>query len=325
MPAPNDLPTLADIVAARERILGRVHRTPLATATSIGVMASPPVILYLKEEQRQKTGSFKARGALNRLANFTEAERARGLVTVSAGNHAAAVSWAAAAEGLAATVVMRKAAAPNKVEATRAYGATVDLFGENNVEAFDHVYELERERGLTFVPPFDDPYIIAGTGTVGLEVIDDLSAPDVVIVPVGGGGLISGVAPAIKERSPSTRVIGVEPESAQAMTEALRKGEPVSITEMNTIADGLAAPFAGKLNLLAVQRYVDGIVLVSDDEIRHAMRVLLERAKIMTEPAGAAAVAALLAGRVGQREGDRVVAVVSGANIDVPRLLSLLG
>jgi threonine dehydratase len=317
------LPTLEDVAAARERIAGRVHRTPLSTVSSLNGFTDPPARLYIKEEQRQKTGSFKARGALNRIATFAPGLRERGLVTVSAGNHAAAVSWAATAEGLQATVVMRKGAAANKVAATRLYGATVDLFGDDHVQAFDHAHDLERDRGLTFVPPYDDPMIIAGTGTVAAEILEDLSDPDIVIVPVGGGGLISGIALTTKLRSPHTRVIGVEPQGAQTVTAALAAGEPVTISGA-TIADGLAAPFTGKLNLAAVQQYVDEVILVSDEEIRAGMRMLLERAKALAEPAGAAGLAALLAGKI-PVAGKTVVVVISGGNVDVARLPELLG
>lgn len=318
------LPSLTDVRAAQGRIAGRVHRTPLSSARTLGDLCAPPVELYLKEEQRQKTGSFKVRGVLNRLATFSDEQRARGFVTVSAGNHAAAVSWAAAAEGLPATVFMRAGAAANKVAATRAYGAVVDLAAEDNTQAFERAHAAERERGLTFVHPFDDPMVIAGAGTAGLEILEDLPEPDVVVVPVGGGGLISGVALAIKEARPATRVFGVEPVGAQTVTRALAEGRPVNPGAMETIADGLAAPFAGALNLAAVQRYVDAIILVTDDELRAAMRLLLERAKLLAEPAGAAAVAALLAGRIPDVAGRRVVAFVSGGNVDIARLPELL-
>ena len=318
-------PTLDDVAAARARTAGRVHRTPLSTAHTIGALLDPPVDLYLKEEQRQKTGSFKVRGALNRIATFSDEQRARGLVTVSAGNHAQAVSWAAAAERLSVTVVMRSAAVASKVAATRSYGATVDLSSEDNFQAFALARELERERGLTFVPPFDDPMIVAGQGTLGAEVMDDLDAPDLIVVPVGGGGLISGVSLAIKERHPATRVVGVEPVGSQAVTLALAAGHPVNPETMDTIADGLAAPFTGELNLAMIQRYVDEVVLVTDDDLRQAMRLLLERSKLLAEPAGAAGLAALLAGKIATTAGQRVVVVVSGGNVDVARLATLLG
>jgi threonine dehydratase len=316
------LPTLEEVAAAQGRIAGRVHRTPLSTLHSLSGFVDPPVSLYIKEEQRQKTGSFKARGALNRIATLSPEQRERGLVTVSAGNHAAAVAWAATAEGAQATVVMRKGAATNKVAATRAYGATVDLFGDDHLQAFDHAHELERRRGFTFVPPYDDPMVIAGTGTVGAEILEDLPDPDVIIVPIGGGGLISGIALTTKLRSPQTRVIGVEPECAQTVTAALAAGAPVNVSG-STIADGLAAPFTGKLNLEAVQKYVDEIMLVTDDEIRAGMRLLLERAKALAEPAGAAGLAALLVGKI-PVAGKRVVVVISGGNVDVAKLPELL-
>jgi threonine dehydratase len=317
-------PTTNDVAAAQARIAGRVHRTPLSSATSLGALLDPPVQLFLKEEQRQKTGSFKARGVLNRLATMSEPERARGLVTVSAGNHAQAVAWAARAEGLAATVFMRKGAAANKVAASRGYGATVDLASEDHTVAFERAYALEREAGLTFIHPFDHPMTVAGTGTVGSEILEDLPEPDVVIVPIGGGGLISGVAMAIKERRPATRVIGVEPVGAQTVTLALAAGQPVNPGTMHTIADGLAAPFVGVLNLAMIQRYVDEVVLVTDDDMRQAMRLLLERSKLLAEPSGAAGLAALLAGRVSGTAGKVVVVVVSGGNSDVAQLPALL-
>ena len=319
------LPSLDDVNQARERIAGRVHRTPLSTATSLGALLDPPVALWLKEEQRQKTGAFKVRGVLNRLGTLSAEQRARGLVTVSAGNHAQAVAWAAAAEGLEATVVMRREAAPVKVAATRGYGATVDLSPEDNTQAFAYARELERERGLTFIPPFDDPMVVAGQGTVGTEILDDLPDADVVIVPVGGGGLISGIALAIKERRPATRVIGVEPVGSQAVSLGLAAGHPVPAGTADTIADGLAAPFTGELNLRLIQRYVDEVVLVTDDDLRQAMRLLLERCKLLAEPAGAAGLAALVAGKVAGTAGQKVVVVVSGGNVDVARLAMLLG
>lgn len=322
--AETPLPSLDDIAAAQSRIAGRLHRTPLSTAHTLGALLDPPVELFLKEEQRQKTGAFKVRGVLNRLMTLDEDRRQRGLVTVSAGNHAQALSWAAAAEGLRATVVMRRGASVSKVAASRGYGATVDLSPEDHIAAFARAHALEREQGLTFVHPFDDPLIVAGHGTVGAEILEDLPDPDVVIVPVGGGGLISGVALAIKQRRPATRVIGVEPVGAQTVTRALAAGHPVNMESMETIADGLAAPFVGALNLAVIQRYVDDVVLVTDDDLRQAMRLLLERAKLLAEPSGAAGLAALLAHAIPDTSGRRVVVVVSGGNVDTTRLATLL-
>jgi threonine dehydratase len=317
-------PTLTDLQAAQARIAGQVHRTPLSTAQSLGALLDQPVELYLKEEQRQKTGSFKVRGALNRLATLDDEQVRGGLVTVSAGNHAQAVSWAARAAGVPATVVMAQSASPTKAAATRGYGATVDLSSADHIEAFERMHEMEREQGLTFIPPFDDPMVVAGQGTVGLEILEDLPDPDLVIVPVGGGGLISGIALAIKEQRPATRVIGVEPVGAPTVTEALAAGKPVTLGHSHTIADGLAAPFTGALNLAIIQRAVDEVVLVEDDDLRAAIKLLLERAKLLAEPAGAAGFAALLAGKVAGTAGRKVVVVISGGNVDISRLPTLL-
>jgi threonine dehydratase len=223
-----------------------------------------------------------------------------------------------------ATVVMRQQAAASKVAASRGYGATVDLSSPDNTRAFERAHALEHEQGLTFIHPFDDPMIVAGQGTVGLEILEDLPEPDLVIVPVGGGGLISGIALAIKEQRPATRVVGVEPEGAQTVTLALAAGEPVNPGAPRTIADGLAAPFTGALNLAVIQRLVDEVVLVSDDDLRAAMKLLLERAKVLAEPAGAAGLAALLGGKIAGTAGRKVVVVVSGGNVDIGQLPALL-
>ena len=316
--------TLEDVREAQRIISGRVHRTPLLSATALGKMAPAPVRLFLKAELLQKTGSFKVRGALNKLAGMTAEEKSRGLVTVSAGNHAQAVAWSAAAEGIPATVVMAETAVRSKVDATRGYGAEVVLFGTSMAGIFDHAHQLERERGLTFIHAFDDPRIIAGQGTVGLEILEDLPDPDVVIVPCGGGGLVSGIAVAIKEQHPKTRIVLVEPEGAPTMHEAVAAGKPIPLEKITTIADGLSAPFAGELTLAIVQRLVDQMILVTDDEIGAAVGLIMERCKLQPEPAAAAGIAALLAGKVQVAEGETVVAVLSGGNVDRERLKSIL-
>ncbi len=316
--------TLEDVQEARRVIAGRLHRTPLLSARSLGAMAQPPVRLFLKAELLQKTGAFKVRGALNKLAGVSAEQKRRGLITVSAGNHAQAVAWSAAAEGVPATVVMAETAVQSKVNATRGYGAEVVLFGTSMACIFDHAHQLERERGLLFIPPFDDPRIIAGQGTVGLEILEDVPDPDVVIVPCGGGGLVSGVAVAIKAQRPQTRIVLVEPEGAPTMHKAVEAGKPVPLEKITTIADGLSAPFAGELTLAAVQKFVDELVLVSDEEISTALGLVLERCKLLPEPAAAASVAALLSGKVKVSEGEKVVAILSGGNIDRARLKQVL-
>lgn len=313
---------LSSIHAARSRIAGRVHVTPTLSATRLGQPVG--VQLFLKCENLQKTGSFKARGALNKLASLDAAARGRGVVTVSAGNHAQALAWAARAEGVKATVVMQRAASPTKVEASRGYGAEVVLHGANGMEAFDHAHVLERERGLTFVHPFDDEVICAGAGTAGLELVEQISDLDVVVVPIGGGGLISGMVVAIKETNPRIRVYGVEPVGASSMRQSLDAGHAVHLESLNTIADGLAAPMAGEVNYEIVRRYVDDVVLISDEPIAAAVRELLLSAKLLAEPAGAAATAAIVTRAVPFRDGERVAAVVSGGNVDAARLASML-
>jgi threonine dehydratase len=299
---------LDEMRAAREAIAGYVHRTPMFTSESLGAITATE--LYLKAELFQKTGSFKPRGALNMMLRLSDAERARGVITISAGNHAQGVAYAARALGIHATVVMPAAAVRSKAEATRGYGAEVILHGEMK-DLLPKAQEIQAERGLTFTHPFDDPYLIAGQGTVGLEVLEDVPAPDVVIVPVGGGGLISGVASAVKRLSPKTRVIGVEPEGAPTMTLSLRDDAPAHLESTRTIADGLAAPFVGERNL-------------AHEEIAAGLRLLMERAKLQAEPAGAAAFAGLLAGKVRVPAGARVVCIVSGGNVDRSRLKEIL-
>ena len=281
------------------------------------------VSLFLKCESLQKTGSFKARGALNRLALLDEAERARGVVAVSAGNHAQALAWGAAAAGVKCTVVMPSHASRTKIEASRGYGADVVLAGDT-AQAFERSHALAEEHGYVFVHPFEDDQVMAGAGTVGLEILEDLSDVDVVVVPIGGGGLIGGIASAIKARAPSVRVFGVEPTGAASMRKSLDEGRASRLDSVNTIADGLAPLMAGTLAFDIVRRKVDDVVLVSDDEIADAMRQLLVYTKLVAEGAGAAATAAVLARKLPLSRGSRVVAILSGGNVDPDRLKQLL-
>jgi threonine dehydratase len=303
------LVSLADIEAAKERIAGRVHRTPTFSATALGAMVGAR--LSLKAELFQKTGSFKVRGVMNKVLSLTPDERARGFVSCSAGNHAAALAFVAAAVGTRAAIVMPARAVPAKIEATRGYGGEVILTDGNVLET---AREIERARGMTFVHPFDDLAVIAGHGTLGLEIVEDVPDVAVVVVPIGGGGLVSGIAAAVKLLRPGARVIGVEPMTADVMTQSLAQGAPVHIPYPKTIADGLAAPFTGEHNLRHVRAFVDEVVRVSDDDIARALRLIIERCKLAAEPAGAAAFAALLAKAATVPEGARVVCVVSGGN-----------
>jgi threonine ammonia-lyase medium form len=313
--------TLGEIWRARAVISGRVHRTPLIRSSALGRQLG--LQLFLKAECLQKTGSFKVRGVLTKLAALSEDEKRRGLITISAGNHGQAVAYAAAAEGVRCVVVMPEYASTAKIDACRGYGAKVIVGGDVH-QAFAKARELEEARGLTLVHPYDDPAIIAGQGTIGLEILEDLPGVAAVLVPIGGGGLISGIAAALKLSRPDIRVIGVEPEGAPTLSRALDRGAPVPLESVDTIADGLTGPVAGELTLAAVQLFVDEVVLVSDAEIANAMGLILERTKLLAEPAGAAATAALLARRVGPAAGTQVVSLLSGGNIDRPRLKALL-
>jgi threonine dehydratase len=274
----------------------------------------------LKCESLQKTGSFKVRGALNALLSMDEASKKRGVITVSAGNHAQAVAYASALTGVKSTVVMFESAPRTKVEASRGYGAEVVLYGASGIESFKRAHEIEKERNLTFVHPFDNLQVAAGAGTVGLEIIEDVDKVDVLVVSIGGGGLLAGVAAAVRARSPKTRVVGVEPIGASAMRKSLDAGKPVKLDRIDTIADGLSAPMAGDLTFPVIRDLVDDVVLVSDDEIRDAMREVMTSAKLIAEPAAAASVAAVMLGRVGAKRGDRVVAILSGGNVDLTRI-----
>jgi threonine dehydratase len=291
-------PTRDDVLRARGTIGDRLPRTPLLGNRTIGGR--------LKCELFQRTGSFKVRGALNKISSLTAEEKSRGVIAISAGNHAQAAAFAAAAEGIDALVVMWQGASAQKIAATRGYGATVDLAASGPGEAFERLEALMEETGRTLVHPFDDPLILAGQGTVGLEIEEDAPDADAVVVPVGGGGLIGGINAAIGDRM---RVVAVEPELSTAFHSAVAAGEPVPVTP-KSIADGLSAPFAGRI---ATETCKDlERVLVSDAEIEHAFRFLYERAKLACEPAGAVATAAWLAGKI---DAANPVLLVSGGNV----------
>jgi threonine dehydratase len=313
--------TSDDVDAAMKRIRGRVHETPVLSATRLGNRAGG-IRLTLKCESMQRTGSFKARGALNAMTQLSDAERAQGVVTMSAGNHAQALAWAAATVGSHCIAVMPAHASATKVAATKGYGGKVELVGGELIRAFERAEQIAAE-GRVMVHPFADPRVAAGQGTVALEILAQSRDLDVVIVPVGGGGLISGVATAIKAARPNVRVIGVEPAGAPTMRTSLDAGSPQTIT-VKTVADGLASPTVGEMNLDVVKRHVDDVVLVSEDEILAAMRDLFVYSKLVVEPAGAAGVAGLLSGKIKLDRGSRVVAIVTGGNVDLDRLKTLL-
>jgi threonine dehydratase len=312
--------TKADVVAARDRIKKHVHLTPVVTSRRIGDASGTR--LALKCESLQRTGSFKARGALNAMLQLTPAERARGVVTVSAGNHAQALAWAARLVGAECITVMPEGASPTKIQATKGYGGTVELVGGEKQRAFDRAQEIA-SLGRVMVHPFEDDRVAAGQGTVALELLEQSPDVEIVVVPIGGGGLISGMAVAIKSIRPDVKVYGVEPVGAATMRRSLDAGAPQRISP-DTIADGLAAPVVGAMTLDAVRRFVDDVVLVTDDEILAAMREVTSYAKLVIEPAAAAGIAAILTHKMPLERNANVVCVLSGGNVDLERLKTLL-
>jgi threonine dehydratase len=322
--------TLAGIRATRRLLEGRIHRTQLlSSATAARVAGSARSVrladgqLYLKAEHLQKTGSFKPRAALARISSLSEDERRRGAITISAGNAGQAYAWAAREAGVPMTVVMPEGAVASKVAACLGYGAEVALHGKHVGESLVHLEKLRTERGLTLVHPYDDPEVLLGNGSCGLEILEDLPDVDVVVMAVGGGGLLGGVTVALRESRPRTRVYGVEPEGADALRQALAAGAPVQITP-KSVADGLNAPSAGRYATAIAKRYLEDLIVLPDDAILAGLRFSVERLKQVVEPAGAAALAAVLTGAFPLREGDRVCVVLSGGNVAVERLGELL-
>ncbi|MFO7571460.1 MAG: pyridoxal-phosphate dependent enzyme [Gaiellaceae bacterium] len=292
-----------DVERAARVIEGRLHRTPTLSCRTLGHGT------FLKAELLQRTGSFKPRGVMTKLASLTSEEKARGVIAASAGNHAAALAFCAAEEGVSALTVMYRGASELKRRATESYGAQVDQEASGQGDIFERLHELQAETGRVLVHPFDDPLVVAGQGTVGLEILEDVPDTETVVVPCGGGGLYAGIASALA--GTGVRVVPVEPESSRALHAAVEAGESVRV-ETRTIADGLNAPFAGEIARRTCAELGTLPVLVTDDEIAEGFRFLYERAKLACEPAGAAAVGALLAGKVG---GGRMVCVVSGGNV----------
>ena len=304
-----------DVLAAQRLVAPRVHRTPLTRSAYLSDRFGADV--WLKLEQLQKTGSFKVRGVLNKMSTLTPAERARGVVTLSAGNHAQAVAWAARDAGIRATVVMPSKAVQSKIDATRGYGAELIL---TDADLLETARALEAERGLALIHPFDDAAVIAGQGTLAEELFDDLPEADVLLVGVGGGGILSGVGVVARARRRSARVIGVEPEGAAVMRLSLDRGAPQRLSGMTTIADGLAAPFAGALPFAHVTALGLEIVTVPEEAIVEALWLLVERCKVVPEPAACVGLAALISGTVTVERGARTVIIVTGGNVGRERL-----
>ena len=314
--------SLSDIEAARDRIDGVVRHTPLEYSYTFSEWTGADV--HLKLENFQRTGAFKIRGAMNRITTLTDEQRSAGVVTASAGNHAQGVALAATRAGVDSKIVMPEHAPISKVKATRRYGGEVVLFGADYDEAQAKAHEIEAEEGRTYVHAFDDEYVMAGQGTIGLEIIEDCPEVETVIVPIGGGGLISGIATAIKAIEPDVRVIGVQAEGASSVVESLRKGEIHQIEAVDTVADGIATRSVGEKPFEIIRERVDEVVTVSDAEIALALTVLLEREKALVEGAGAVALAALLSGAIDYEPDETIVPALCGGNIDLNVLTTVL-
>jgi threonine dehydratase len=310
--------SLDDVQAAAGRIAGVAHRTPLLRSRTLEARAGARVVL--KAENLQRAGAFKFRGACNAVA----ALRPDGVCSVSSGNHAQALALAAREHGARATILMPRDAPASKRAATEGYGAEVIEFDRYSEDRDALAVALAAERGLTLVHPYDEPLVMAGQGTVGLELADEVDDLDVVVVPVGGGGLISGIATAVKALQPNARIVGVEPEAGDDVARSMRAGERVAVEVRSTIADGQQTPTPGERPWQVIKALVDDVVTVSDAEIVDAMRLLFERVKVVAEPSGASALAGLLAGRVALR-GGTVGVVISGGNVDAARFASLTG
>jgi threonine dehydratase len=303
---------LDDVHRARERIGDRLHRTPLLRSATLSEQVGADI--RFKGELFQRTGSFKPRGVLNKLATLTDEEKQRGVISISAGNHAQALAYASGVEGIDALVVMWQTASPMKIAAARGYGATIDTEAPDIPAAFDRLEELIESTGRTLVHPYDDPLVMAGQGTVGVEILEDAPEAEVVLVPVGGGGLVSGIATAVKGMKPGARVVAVEPERSPALHDSLKAGEPVTV-EAKSIADGLNGPYAGANCVRVCTELGVESVLVTEDALREAFRFMYGRMKLACEVAGAATAAALLSGAVEFEPGQTVAAVVSGGNV----------
>jgi threonine dehydratase len=312
----------SEIVQARETLKGIAVNHPLQFSQTFSDLAGCSV--YLKPECLQKNGSHKIRGAYYMLSVLPKEQRERGICTFSAGNWAQGVAYAGSLTGCPVTVVMPEKANPKKIAATRGYGGEVILFGRDSTELFEKAKNLAQERGAYFVDPLENPVLMVGLGTLGLEMLDDQPDLEAIVVPLGGGGLIAGSATAVKERKPIVKVYGLQPQGADAMARSLKEGRAVELDSVDTIADGLAVKKPNEKTFRIIQKKVDGVATVSDDEIKEAIFLLLERAKLVVEPAGAAALAAVLSKRIQSLAARRVAVLLTGGNIDFQLLLEIL-
>ncbi len=311
-----------DIKQAAARISGKVRRTPLLRGDKLDSLWGAEV--YFKPENLQLTGSFKIRGATNKILSLTDEERARGIIASSSGNHAQGVAYAARTLGIKATLVLPENAPRSKVEGCKNLGAEVILHGFGSIERYNKLYEIQAEKGYTLVHSYNDPDLIAGQGTAGLEIMEDLPDVDTVVVPLGGGGLLAGVAAAVKETRPGVRVVGVEPANIQRYAESRKAGRPVKVEMGPTLADGLMITVTGENNYPLIEKYVDEIVPASDDFIRKALMEIVFKAKLLVEPSAAVGVAAALQGSFKVKPGEKICYFLSGGNIDPEKLADFI-
>ena len=309
---------IADIRKAYSNISSNIHRTPISTSTYLSQKFNSN--FFFKQELFQKTGSFKIRGVLNKLSSLTSDQLQNGVISLSSGNHAQAVAYGSKIYNISSTIVMPTYSTKSKIEATKGYGAKVIITDEDLISV---VNEIQKETNATLIHPFDDDYIIAGQGTLGLEITEDMPDIDHIFTAIGGGGLISGICIAMKAHNPKIKIIGVEPEGADGMRQSLEKKKPVTLDSINTIADGLSAPFIGKRNFEIVQKHIDQLITVSDKEIIESMWLIFERTKLFVEPSAAAGLAPILFDKYKLPINSKAMFILCGGNIDKEKLIQI--
>jgi len=309
---------IADIKKAYSNISSNIHRTPISTSTYLSQKFNSN--FFFKQELFQKTGSFKIRGVLNKLSSLTSDQLQNGVISLSSGNHAQAVAYGSKIYNISSTIVMPSYSTKSKIEATKGYGAKVIITDKDLISV---VNEIQKETNATLIHPFDDDYIIAGQGTLGLEITEDMPDIDHIFTAIGGGGLISGICIAMKAHNPKIKIIGIEPKGADGMRQSLEKKKPVTLDSINTIADGLSAPFIGKRNFEIVQKHIDQLITVSDKEIIESMWLIFERTKLFVEPSAAAGLAPILSGKYKLPINSKAMFILCGGNIDKEKLVQI--
>ena len=309
---------ITDIHKAYSNISINIHRTPISTSTYLSQKFNSKI--FFKQELFQKTGSFKIRGVLNKLSSLSSDQLKKGIISLSSGNHAQAVAYGSKIYNISSTIVMPTYSTKSKIEATKGYGAKVIITDEDLITV---VNEIQKETNATLIHPFDDDHIIAGQGTLGLEITEDMPDIDHIFTAIGGGGLISGICIAMKAHNPKIKIIGIEPEGADGMRQSLEKRKPVTLDSINTIADGLSAPFIGKKNFEIVQKHIDQLITVSDKEIIETMWLIFERTKLFVEPSAAAGLAPILFDKYKLPINSKAMFILCGGNIDKEKLIQI--